>query len=252
MKKEIVFSSKFDTSQFDAAISSMQKKLKDLQSGPDMLRMQSQTAERLGTMGMGGMMTQPGRDAFTKATQQSRKELDQMIREQAQGQEKLGKMLSQRVDKLKEMKSAYADLIKLGRDDLDLKEKIGRVEDNNAKLRESYAQRDNNINQLITARQSATPQGIDRLMQAYQGGGMGGVMRAGGRMISQNPGTFAMGLAGVSGVAGAGIGAAGSMYNDYQQSALRTTSSTGNAVQSTVGGDLNNIFGKEKRFRSRI
>lgn len=250
MKKEIVFSSKFDTSNFDAAIAQMQKKLRDLQSGPEMMRAQQATSQRLGGIGMGGSLSAPTMEAYTKATQQSRRELDQLIKEQATGQERLGKMLGQRVDKLKEMKNEYRDLVRLGKEDLELKEKISRVEENNSRLRESYKQRDTTVNQLMDARQNQTPQGIDRLMQAYRGGGVGGVARAGGRMLAQNP-IAGIGLAGAAmGGIGGAVALGGEMYGNYANSPLRSQGAAGNAVQSTVGNDLNNIYNKRSAFEA--
>lgn len=252
MKKDIEFRAKFDTSDFDKSVESMQKKLKDLYAPADMIRAQTLTNQRMQANGMGGMMSQPGGDAYSKATQQSRRELDQLIKEQATGQEKLGKMLAQRVDKLKEMKQHQADMVKGSREELELKEKIARVEENTGRLRENYKQRDASLNQMLDTREKSSPQGMDRIMNAYNNGGIGGAGRAGMRMMSQSPGGM-MGFAGGAfGAIGSALQVGGALYRDYSRIPVDTAQATGNAVSGTVGKDLQNVYSGRTAFESAM
>lgn len=246
MKKEFVFSAKFDTAEFDRSVEQMQRKLKDIYAPVDMMRMQQNTGSRLQGMGQGGM-SQPSMEAFQRATQQSRREFDQLIAEQARGQEKLGKMIVQRSDMLKKLQQQQKEMVKDSQAELEIKEKIARVEQNNQQLRETYRQRDASLNQAMDARQSMNPQGIQRLAQAYNGGGVGGMARAGFRMAG--------GWGGVAGAAGMAMGAVGSalergsdFYRDISRAPLRTESSMGSAVQGTLGRDAQNIYGRRTAF----
>lgn len=250
MKKDIEFRAKFDTADFDKSVESMQKKLKDLYAPADMIRAQTMTNQRMQSGGMGGIMSQPGGDAYSKATQQSRRELDQLIAEQARGQEKLGKMLSQRNDKLKEMKNLQSDMVKGSREELEIKEKIGRMEENNLRMRESYKQRDSQLNQMLDQKEKASPQGIDRLMNAYKNGGIGGAGRAGMRMISQSPGGMLGFAGGAMGAIGGAMQAGGALYRDYTRIPIDTALSTGSAVSGTVGKDLQNVYAGRTAFES--
>lgn len=245
MKKEIQFSARMDTTEFDRSIESIQRKLKDVYAPSDMIRMQHATSQRLGGMGMGGIMSTPGGDAFQKATQQSRRELDQLIRDQATGQERLGKMLAQRLEKLSQMKVQQAELVRGSAEELAIKEKIARVEENNSRMKETYKQRDAILNQSIDARERMTPQGMDRLMQAYRGGGIGGAATAAGRMFMQNP----MAIGGrIAGAAGAALGAGSELYRTYSGMPLATESAMGSTVSNTMGRDVRNIYSGRSSF----
>lgn len=247
MKKEFVFSAKFDTAEFDRSVEQMQRKLKDIYAPVDMMRMQQQTTQRLAGMGLGGGMSQPSVEAMQRATQQSRREMEQLIAEQARGQEKLGKIIAQRSEMLKKLQTQQKEMVKDSQAELEIKEKISRVEANNQQLRETYRQRDASLNQAMDARESMKPQGLERLAQAYNRGGLGGMGRAGFRMAG--------GWGGMAGLAGIGMGIAGSalqqggeFYRDTSRAPIRTEQSMGSAVQGTLGSQAQNIYGRRTAF----
>ena len=245
MKKEFVFSARFDTSEFDKTIEQMQQKMKSAYSQFDVSKMQRDTGQRMQQAGMGGM-SMPSMDAFMKATQQSRREMDQLITEQARGQERIGKIIAARNEELKKMRDAQRQMVKDSKEELEIKEKIARVEANNQRLRESYRQSDQLINQAMDAREKMKPQGVERLVNAYRGGGVGGVGTALGRMYGGGA------LAGTIGSVMGGIGAIGeraaSIYGDFGRAAPRTEGAMGSAVQGTVGGQVGNIYGRRSSF----
>jgi hypothetical protein len=245
LKKEFVFSAKFDTSDFDKSVEQMQKKLREIYAPSDMVRAQTQTAQRLQGMGMGGMMSQPTAEGYQRATQQSRREMDQLITEQARGQEKLGKIIAQRGELLKKLQGQQKEMVKDSREELELKEKIARVEENNYRLRESYKQRDQSLNQVIDAKESMRPQGMERLMGAYRGGGLSGVATAGGRMLRADP----MGVGGnIAGAAGAAIMGGSEFYRQMAGLPIATEIARGQAVQQTWGRETQNIYGRRTGF----
>lgn len=251
MRKELIISAKFDTSDFDKSVESMQRKLKELYTPKD----QQKTAQNLQSIGMGGAggstpggMSQQSMEAYKRSTQSARRELDQMIKEEAKGQQQLVKLIEQRTGKLREMKELQKQAVKDSAEELKLKEQIARVEENNSRAKQAYKQRDAQLNQLVEARQNATPQGAQRLMNAYQGGGMGGAMTAGGRMAAANPGA----ALGMFGSLMAGVGTIGQMgvdtYRGFGQAPIQTQQATGNAVQGVLGRDVGNIYSKRTAF----
>lgn len=246
MKKEFVFSAKFDTSEFDRSVEQMQKKLKDIMAPGDMMRMQRDTAQRMQNSGQGGIMSAPSMEAFTKATQASRREMDQMIAEQARGQEKLGKMLAQRTETLKKLQDQQKQVVKDSKEELEIKEKIARVESNNQQLKETYRQRDASLNQAMDARDAMKPQGMERVAQAYQHGGVRGAATAGMRMLSP---TGMMGLAGAGmGFLGQGLQMGGEFYRDLTRAPVRTESAMGSAVSGSLGKQTSDIYGRRSSF----
>lgn len=246
MKKELVISARFDTSDFDRSVEQMQRKLKELYTPANAQK----TAQNLQSIGMGGVggMSVPSMEAYKRSTQQVRRELDQMIKEEAKGQQQLVKLIEQRTSKLKELKDLQKQAVKDSAEELKIKEQISRLEENNSRAREAYKQRDAQLNQLIGARQQASPQGIQRLIQAYQGGGIGGAITAGGRMAGQNPGA-ALGMLG-SILAGVGnIGQLGvDVYRGFGQAPIMAQVASGNAVQGTLGRDAANIYARRTAF----
>jgi hypothetical protein len=246
VKKEFVFSAKFDTADFDRSVQEMQKKLKDLYAPADMARMQRDTAQRMQQNGMGGIMSAPSVEAYRKATQQSRREIDQMISEQAKAQERLGKIIAQRSEVLKKMQDQQKQMVKDSKEELDIKEKIARVESNLQQQREAYRQRDAAMNQSLDARESLKPQGMERLARAYQGGGIMGAAKAGYRMAS--PGA----ILGAVGTGAAWLGGTmvegANMYRDMSMAPVRTESAMGSAVNGSLGRAASDIYNRRSPF----
>jgi len=246
MKKELVISAKFDTSDFDRSVEQMQRKLKELYTPTDSRK----TAQNLQSIGMGGVggMSAPSMEAYKRSTQQVRRELDQIIKEETKGQQALVKLIEQRASKLKELKDLQKQTVRDSAEELKIKEQIARLEENNSRARESYKQRDAALNQLIGARQQASPQGVQRILQAYQGGGIGGAVTAGGRMAMQNPGA----ALGMLGSVMAGVGTVGQLgvdvYRGFGQAPIQTQMASGSAIQGTLGRDASNIYGRRTAF----
>lgn len=218
IKKEIQFSTKLDTAEFDRSVEMIQRKLKDIYAPSDMIKAQNTTSQRMQSVGMGGIMSGPGQQAYQQSTQQAKRELDALIRNEAQGQEKLAKMISSRVDKLKELTDQQKLLVKGSQEELDLKTKIARVEENNFRLKEGYKNRDAAMNQLLDTK-SGGPQ------KNYLGMAASGLSSAGGAIV-----------------------AGSELYRNMAATPIRTESSMGNAVQGTLGRDVSNIYGRRTGF----
>lgn len=241
IKKEIEIRAKFDTSDFDKSVEQMQKKLKEIYAPADMIRAQTMTQQRLQGQGLGNI-SQPSMDAYNRATQQSRREMDQMIREQVTGQEKLGKLIAQREAKVKELVAEQNKLTKGSQEELALKEKIARVEENIHRQRQMYLQRDQAINLAMTAREkslggahsdySKTPKDFAEAMDNF------------GRPRFPNLGMYGR----IAGGVGMALKYGGELYRDLSGMPMRTDTAVGNAMQGTMGRDVNNIYGRRTAF----
>lgn len=233
MKKELLIAAKFDTSDFDKSIEQMQKKLKEIYAPADMIRAQATTAQKVNGVGIG--MNGPSQDSYVKATQQSRRELEGLIKEQVQGQEKLGKMIAGRTEKLVQLKQQQKEMVSGSQQELEIKEKIARVEENNFRLKEGYIQRSAAIQGLAEAKKRSSPSDIPGVIDEFKLGGFKHGMSTIPGMLNQNKAGIGIGLA--SGLTA--VGAAAERFSGYER---RLEGAQGSAVSGTAGQDINSIF----------
>lgn len=234
----------------------MQRKLREVYRTADIVGSQRQTSDRLQSIGLGGTLSKPTLEAYQKSIQQSRRDMDQIIAAEARNQEKLAKDIAKRADSLKKLRDEQSKMVKDSKEELDIKEKIAKVEENQYKLRENYKARDQALNEAMDARQRMRPQGLDRLSQAYDKGGLMGMMRAGGRMVMQSPGA-AMNVAGLAlGGVGTALNFGANAYEQIGRSPFRTLINTGAAIQGTAGRsieDMQSAYGQswmQERMRA--
>lgn len=249
MKKELLISARLDTSDFDKSIERMQTRLKDLYAPQDAIRAQQLTDARLNAAGLGGARSGVSSDQYQRTTLQTRRQLDTFIKEEVKDQEKLTKMISVRMDKLTQLRNQEKEAVKNSKEELEIKGKISRIEENNFRLREYYKQRESTINQALDARTKVAPRDIPGLIQAMRGGGVGYGM-------SQIPGAFRqnpLGMGGaLAGALGTGITAASELYRDWKGMPIRTEGAFGSAVQGTAGRDVGNIYGRRTAFEQNF
>lgn len=226
----------------------MQKKLRELYAPSDMLRMQQQTGNRAQGMGLPGM-SQPTQQDFNRASSQAKREMDASLREQISGQDKLLKLISAREKALKDLKRQQDSMTKGSEDELKTKEKIARVEENLARQRDTYRQKDQALNQAMDAKQSSQ-MSMQRLATAYENGGIGGAAKAGGRMVQQGLGNMSPGamVSGGLSAAGVGLGVFSNYYREYGRMPIDSNLSMANATQGSIGRDVSNVFGRRTAF----
>lgn len=250
MKKELLISAKFDTSDFDKSVERMQNRLKDLYAPADMIRAQQNTDARLRSMGMmPGAREGVSQEQYQKSTLQTRRELDNFIKEEVKSQEKLTKIISSRTEKLNLLKQAQKEAVRDSKEELALKEKISRVEENNFRLKEYYKQRESTVNQALDARTKVAPRDIPGLIDSMKRGGVGfGLSQVPGA-FRQNPygmGGAALGLAGTALIGG------GELYRDLKGMPIRSELSQAAAIQGTLGRDVSNIYGRRTGFEQNF
>lgn len=251
MKKEFELSAKLNTADFDRSIEQMVKKLKDVSQPIGV--MQQQMQGRMAGAGLGGMSA-PSMEQYQRATASARREMDAMISEQARGQEKLGKFITQRAADIKRLINEQKQLVKDSKEELEIREKITKAEANQQALKDAYRQRNQQLNQSLDAREQMqaqqqqairdrNPEGWGRVGRFARNGMYG----AAGKHAYETIG----GIGGVGSIMAAigQIGVAGSEgYRDFSKGAVRTEGSMGSAVQGTMGRQVGDIYGRRSAF----
>lgn len=239
MRKEIEFLTKFDTSEFDRAVEGMQRKLREVYRPGENTGATRQTAQRLEQIGLGGHLSKPTMDAFNKSMASSRRDMDQIIAKEASGQEKLAKYIAKREEKLKGLKKIQDEMVKGSEQELAVKEKISRMEENLYRQRENYKQRDQVINQGLDAREKLQPKGIAGAVSRYKEGGLNGMFGGGAGMLRA--------AGGMMGGIGTALGVGADVNDYFARTALRTKVNTGSAMEGTIGrtiGDMATPYGQ--------
>lgn len=251
MKKSVTFSAQLDTTDFDRSVEKIQKKLKEI-SPAAITQMQYATGQRMQQQGLGGSMSTPTTEAYQRATINSHKEIEKSIKEQAVAQEKLGKMISQRSETLKRLQSQQKEILKDSKEELELKQKIARVEENNNRLKEQYKRNDLVLNQSLDTRDSIRESRMQAIRDRNQGGfglagryarqGMYGA--AGREALGAIPFGKLLGGMGIAGLAHAGI-QFGETMAGYP---LRLEEATGTAISTMAGRDTGRMYAGKSPF----
>lgn len=251
MKKEFELSAKLNTADFDRSVQEMVKKLKDV-SQP-ISAMQQNTNARMQQNGMGGMSPQ-SMEAFQKATQGARREMDALISQTAKDQEKMGRFIAQRAESIKKMVQEQKSMVQGSTEELKIREKIIAAEKNQQQLKEAYRQRDAQLNQALDAKEQMAAQSAQEI-KARNPEGWGRVGRfasngmygAAGREAYKTIGGIG-GVGSILATVGA-VGQAGSeAYRDFSKGAVRTENSMGSAVSGTMGRQVSDIYGRRSAF----
>lgn len=224
----------------------MQNKLTSAYRSGENVGGQRQTADRLSNIGLGGNMSKPSMEAYTKATQSARKEMDLLIAAEARRQEVMGKNIGQREQLLKKLKADQTAAVGDADKELKIREKIARVEENIYKQREHYKQRDQTINQAIDARQKMYSGVGDRAQDLYSTLRTKGAGAAAKQGIGMMGGGMAAGAA-ILGATGQAINFGTDVYEQLGRSPFRTKLNTGAAMESTAGRtmeDMQSVYGQ--------
>lgn len=253
MKKEFELSAKINTADFDRSIQEMVKKLKDVSQPVGAL--QQQMAGRMQQQGMGGMSA-PSMEAYQKATQSARREMDQMISEQAKGQEKLGKFIAQRTESIKKLVQEQQKLVQGSKEELAIREKIARSESEQQNLKSAYRQRDSMLSQSLDVRQQMQDQSTGAIRDRNPAG-WGRAGRFAGQGMYGAAGREAFGaiggFGGIGGIAGSmfgALGAAGATAEKVTGYGQRLQGAMGSAIEGSAGQNLRDVYSGRSPFEN--
>lgn len=233
MKKEIVFSVKAETAAFDRTVEALQRKMRDITGGPDLERQQMMTRTRLAASGMGAPLNEADRRRADQQDRQARQELEKFIKDQVAQQDKLNKAYAVRNQQMKEMQEMQKKVAAGSKEELELKEKLLRLEESRKRLGDTIQAKDQSINEANAA----------RLGSLAQSGSM--MDRAKARMIGlsqfagSNPQIFGGVAAGaIAGAANSGLEAARYVVGADN----RIASAQGAAVTGYTGDSVGNLM----------
>lgn len=243
MNKELKFSMKFDTGEFDRAVEKMQQKLKEiagLSKGP-----QGQQPQGGAGGGSGGdaMLSKPGMEAFFKSMQALRSNMDNAMRNHAKEQMKLMKDISKEEerrgkllqDQEKIAKGKTRDL----QEELRIKKELKTTEEQISRLTGEAGRRRTSFDAARGAAMGGTqPVFVTNWPSGRGGGGEGDGGGGGG---GKSPKSFMSGLGKTLGTAAALLATGATLIDQYTSLPLTRSGALGNATQSIVGGNLQEI-----------
>jgi len=242
MRKEIKFSAVLDTSTFDQSIADLQRKMA-----------QSQTATRLQ---QAGFMSPQTAEHYRRTTSADARDLDRSIKDQVKWQNDLSKIIDQRSNLLKKLQSEQQKLNKDTAEYIKLQETIGRVSENNSRLRAKAAERDKSLNQALDLReaeQAARKRAIFErneegwgLARRYAGQGMYGPAAKQAYGAMGGIGGIVGGIGAIGGALGS-VGAVGEHLSGY---GIRLEQAKGSAIQGTIGQDLGAVYRGKSPFEA--
>lgn len=231
MKKELLISAKFDTTDFDKSVESMQKKLKEMYAPSDAIRMQ-RTSQMLQQANFGPLAGAPGgRDTQSKINEY-RRNLDTMIKAEKTTLEDKIKNLAKEEASYKKISEEYQKVVKAGQEDLKLKKELQQAQEALTKAKEEELKSETEINAMLKERERSSVGG--RLMEGYKTGGVRGAASAGGEMM----GMGATGAAAMGALAAYAALLAKGLFQDFVSRPLTVISAQGAAMAGTMGRSL--------------
>lgn len=258
--KKISIGLQIDSKEFDASVNAMRQKLSQIYAPLDVANRQNQTGSRLENMGVQNNMSKTTMEAFQKATQQAKRDLDQLISTQVKDQEKLARFIGERETKVKNLRDMQLQTVGDKDKELKLTREIAGIEENIARQRQTYRQKDTNLNQLLNAKQNMKDSEIKEVMSRWANSNIGG--SGGGDVpptgVPKTGGGLPGGIttAGILGAATAATKVAEYMIGNN----LRIQQAKGSAISSTLGSDISSMysgnapemsfFGKERESAS--
>ncbi len=231
MKKELLISARFDTSDFDKSVDSMQKKLREVYAPSDAVRAQTQarTSQTLQQAGYGSLQGAAGQgDAQGKANEYKRN-LDKNIRQEKTSLEDKIKILSKEEDSYKKIAEQYQKIIKAGKEDYYLKNQLAAAQETLSKAKGDELESETKINALLKEKQRMSVGG--QMAEAYQKGGVGGAV---GSLMGMSPAMAKV----MMGATGAAMALGGQLAGDYAQRPMSLLQAQGAAMGGTMGKTL--------------
>jgi hypothetical protein len=245
LQKQIIFKAVLNSSEFDQQVSKIQRKIQEAYSPASMANVHQDLQKRMQSLGYTSLLGQSklgvNQDQNYK---QSARELDNIVKEQWNKSQKLLEIVDKRLNKVKELRKEEQELLKLGKDTLEVKTRISAAEESSRRAQAAFRTRENALSSALDTRQQVEairPQGLDRLANAYSKGGIGGLAKAGTRMAG-----------GILPLAGMGIAAlaTGMEYIDPMARSLAANrrvvnSASGSAISAISGEGLGAIYGNK-------
>lgn len=157
LKKELRIQVKAETQDFDRTVDSMQRRLKQMTSGPEAAKAGIQTKDRAAALGIGTGATEGERRRADQMEQQAMRRNEQYIRDQVKQQDSINKALANRLQQLKEIEDKQKNVVKGSEEELKLMQQKQRLEQSAGRLQQVSAGKAAGINQALDIRQAGMP-----------------------------------------------------------------------------------------------
>ena len=221
----------------------------------DAIRMQK-TSQALQQAGYGEIEGAPGHAGVKSKSEEYKKNLDKMIREEKTALEGKIRILGQEESSYKKISDQYQKVIKAGKEDLKIKEQLKTAQETLSKAKEEELDSETKINALLKEKQrfsasgSLAPKNLQELSGAFRGGGFKhGMSQIPGYLGNMTGGTIAGGI-GLAGMAMGGLGALGAGAERFTGYGMRLEQAKGSAVAGTAGQDLQGIYGGRSPYEA--
>jgi hypothetical protein len=250
MDKSLKLQMKIDTSDFDRMATELQSKLSRIYSPAQNMQAMNQTGARLGAAGLGN--NGPGQQAFERASQNHQRDLNTLIKDEAQKQQDSAKFLAQRAQTLQRLVDLQKQMTAGSAEELRIRETIGRVEANNAKLNDSFQKQNGDLNGLLDQRQK-TLSPMQQIREGYRNGGVRGAAGAANDAMGGG-GALAAAVGSVISVVTQVARAGSDVYKYLGNAPISSSSAYGSAANTTLGREVNAAYsgrqGYEMAFMS--
>jgi len=261
--KEIKISATIDAQQFDQQVQRIEQKLNSINKPQQQVDSFRQANQKMKDQGF--QFDQQAEQKYKTQTTSTKREMDDFIRKSSNNIKAFDNVLDRQKQKLEQLKTLKKSLNDEEQKTLQITEKIAATQD---KINRATTAKFGNTKGLNTALDQRAamdpgvdprvphnqrPQGMERMANAYQRGGMGGAGRAGWRMFKANPYGIAGGIAsaiGTAGMVGEGLYRDAVVNRPERIAGAQGSAATGisDMAQATMGGRLNEeMFFNEER-----
>lgn len=186
MKKEIRFSAKLDTQEFDRTVENLQRRLRDIYSGTGQTRLAFENAERLRKIGIDPGASAPDSARVRQMEDRARRETDLALKQQVKDHEKINKQLSDQKNYIKNQIEIARELKKNGEERAHIQEKIVKGKKEEKELEKQLEKSETEKTRLLNARESLQKSKVARAIStARRAAAIGGAILSASDLLYQ-------------------------------------------------------------------
>jgi hypothetical protein len=236
---------KIDTSDFDRMAKELQGKLANLYSPAQAIQNQNQIGSRMQSLGMGDQNA-PGQQALQQATKNHQRDLNNLIKEQANILRETAANMKLHSNTLSDLVEKQKSMARGSAEELENRRKISQHLENERQLAKQFNQQSKDLNGLLDKKeQGMSP--LDRIQSGYQSGGIKGAAGAFDKLASPvGGGIAAAGM--VAAAVTAAIRTGSDTYKYFGNAPISASSASGSAMAGTVGRELGGVYGNRQAY----
>ena len=256
--KKLTISTILDTSSFDASVKKMQQDLAKINSPNNTAFEALKNAERAKSMGVQGLGEGPGKDAFQRATSQSRQQMEEKLRQETQIGKAARTNADQHQNQIRILERGQAKYAAGSEKELKIKELLIAKERELMSLRTQAAASAKNQASILDAMDKNAKQAASPIAG---GAPPPSTAPAGGISVPQAPQDPAAGgganllkmiggVAAIAGIVQRVVGTSLAVYRASGEAPLNASVNQGSAMSGTFGSELRNAYGGRSGIES--